>query len=179
MPAGNLQTAMAKGAVTRKVPVVSFVGNSGVGKTSFLEKLVRTLKNRGYRVATIKHDIHNFQIDHPGKDSWRLTEAGSDVVVLSSPRRLALLEEVGTERTLDDLVDMVAGRMDIVLTEGYRRAGAAKIESSREAHGTALTATPEALIAIVTETIRSIYRCLSSAWTTRRLLPTSSMSGSV
>ena len=135
----------------REVPVVSFVGNSGVGKTSFLEKLVRTLTDRGYRVATIKHDAHNFQMDHPGKDSWRLTEAGSDIVVLSSARRLALLEEVEEERSLDDLVDMVADRVDIVLTEGYRRAAAAKIEVCRKAHSPTLTMAPEGLMAIVTD----------------------------
>src|SRR3972149_3691849 len=53
------------------VPVISFVGNSGVGKTTFLEKLVRILKARGYRVAAVKHDVHNFTVDYPGKDSWR------------------------------------------------------------------------------------------------------------
>lgn len=133
------------------VPVVSFVGNSGVGKTTFLEKLVTELKSRGLRVATIKHDVHNFQIDHPGKDSWRLTQAGSDVVVLSSPHRLALLEEVPNERTLDDLVEMVQDRVDIVLTEGYRGASAQKIEVSRHRHGTALTAPLDDLMAIITD----------------------------
>jgi molybdopterin-guanine dinucleotide biosynthesis protein MobB len=59
-------------------PVVSFVGNSGVGKTTFLEKLIREFKSRGYRVAAVKHDAHRFEIDYPGKDSWRLTQAGSD-----------------------------------------------------------------------------------------------------
>ena len=133
------------------VPVVSFVGNSGVGKTTFLEKLVTELKSRGLRVASIKHDVHNFQIDHPGKDSWRLTQAGSDIVVLSSPHRLALLEEVENERTLDDLVEMVQDRVDIVLTEGYRGASAQKIEVSRHAHGTALTVPLDNLMAIITD----------------------------
>ena len=133
------------------VPIVSVVGNSGVGKTSFLEKLVRELKARGYRLATIKHDVHNFDIDRPGKDSWRLTQAGSDIVMLSSPHRLALLEEVQEERTLDDLAAMVGDRVDLVLTEGYRGAAALKIEVSRQAHSTALTARVEELLAIVTD----------------------------
>lgn len=135
----------------RTVPVVSFVGNSGVGKTTFLEKLLRELKSRGYRVASVKHDVHNFEIDKPGKDSWRLTQAGSDIVVLSSPHRLALLEEVPDERTLDDLVAMVSDRVDVVLTEGYRGAAAQKIEVSRQAHSTELTAQREDLIAVVTD----------------------------
>jgi molybdopterin-guanine dinucleotide biosynthesis protein MobB len=135
----------------RTVPVVSFVGNSGAGKTTFLEKLVHVLKGRGYRIAAIKHDVHNFQIDHPGKDSWRLTRAGCDVVILSSAERLALLEEVRAERTLDQLVDMVSDQADIVLTEGYRGASAQKIEVSRRAHSPALTAALDDLIAIVTD----------------------------
>ena len=65
------------------VPIISIVGNSGAGKTTFLEKLIRELKRRGYRVAAIKHDIHNFQMDHPGKDTYRLAEAGSELVATS------------------------------------------------------------------------------------------------
>lgn len=133
------------------IPIISVVGNSGVGKTTFLERLVRELKARGYRLATIKHDVHNFDIDRPGKDSWRLTQAGSDIVMLSSPRRLALMEEVQEERTLDDLAAMVGDRVHLVLTEGYRGAAALKIEVSRQAHSTALTARLEELLAVVTD----------------------------
>jgi molybdopterin-guanine dinucleotide biosynthesis protein B len=110
------------------VPVVSFVGNSGVGKTTFLEKLIPVLKSRGYRIASIKHDVHNFVIDYPGKDSWRLTQAGSDIVVLSSSTKLAVLETVQEDRSLTDLVEMVSDRVDLVVTEGYRGAAALKIE---------------------------------------------------
>ena len=133
------------------VPVISFVGNSGVGKTTFLEKLIPVLKQRGYRVAAIKHDVHNFTIDYPGKDSWRLTQAGSDVVVISSLKRLALLEEVAEERSLDEVVRMVSDRVDVAVTEGYRGAAALKIEVSRLAHSTTLTARLDDLMAIVTD----------------------------
>ena len=132
-------------------PVVSFVGNSGVGKTTFLENLVPVLKRRGYRVAAVKHDVHNFQIDYPGKDSYRLTAAGSDIVILSAGGKLALMETLPAERTLEELVEMVADRVDIVLTEGYRGATAAKIEVSRHAQGTSLTASIEDLIALITD----------------------------
>lgn len=133
------------------VPVVSFVGNSGVGKTTFLEKLIPVLKGRGLRIASIKHDVHNFTIDYPGKDSFRLTEAGSDIVVLSASTKLAVLETVQRERSLDDLVQMVADRVDLVITEGYRGAAALKIEVSRRAHSTTLTARLDDLLAIVTD----------------------------
>ena len=133
------------------VPVVSFVGNSGVGKTTFLEKLIPVLKDRGYRIASIKHDVHNFTIDYPGKDSWRLTKAGSDIVVLSAATKLAVLETVEEERSLTDLVEMVSDRVDLVITEGYRGAAALKIEVSRKAHSTELTARLDDLLAIVTD----------------------------
>jgi molybdopterin-guanine dinucleotide biosynthesis protein B len=133
------------------IPVVSFVGNSGVGKTTFLEKLIRELKVRGYRVAAIKHDAHKFDIDYPGKDSWRLTQAGSDVTVISSRDKLALVERPGSERSLEDLTRMVSDRVDTVLTEGYRGAGAMKVEVSRKAHSHVLTARLDDLIAIVTD----------------------------
>jgi molybdopterin-guanine dinucleotide biosynthesis protein B len=134
-----------------QVPTISVVGNSGAGKTTFLEKLIRELKRRGYRVAAIKHDAHNFQMDHPGKDTYRLAEAGSDVVLISAAHRLALLENVAGERSLDDLVAMVSDRVDVILTEGYRQAAKAKIEVSRRDFGSELVATPQDLLALVTD----------------------------
>lgn len=106
-------------------PVVSFVGNSGAGKTTLLEKVVRELKVRSYRVAVIKHAHHDFEIDHEGKDSWRFAQAGSDCVVISSPARVAMVQRsaTGEEPSLDELVGLVAGRVDIVLTEGFRGSG--------------------------------------------------------
>jgi molybdopterin-guanine dinucleotide biosynthesis protein B len=133
------------------VPVISVVGNSGVGKTTLLEKLIRLLKERGYRVGAIKHDAHDFQVDYPGKDSWRMTQAGADAVIIANARRAALMEELEQERSLDDLVKMIAGRVDIVLTEGYRGAGARKIEVSRLAHGGPLTVPWSNLMAIASD----------------------------
>jgi len=72
------------------IPVVSIVGKSNSGKTTLLEKLIPELKRRGYRVATVKHDTHGFEIDRPGKDTWRLAQAGADAVVISSGDKLAL-----------------------------------------------------------------------------------------
>ncbi|MEE8346255.1 MAG: molybdopterin-guanine dinucleotide biosynthesis protein B [Dehalococcoidia bacterium] len=133
------------------VPLVSVVGNSGVGKTTFLEKLIREMKSRGFRVAAIKHDAHNFQMDYPGKDTHRLTEAGSDIVMISAAGELALLEKVDQERSLDDLAAMVSDRVDIVVTEGYRRAAKAKIEVSRRDFGSELVSAPQDLLALVTD----------------------------
>jgi len=118
-------------------PVVSFVGNSGAGKTTLLEKVVRELKARGYRVAVIKHSHHDFQIDQEGKDSWRFAQAGSDCVVISSPARVATVQKsaTGGEPSLDELVNLVADRVDIVLTEGFRGSGKPQVLVARAALG--------------------------------------------
>jgi GTPase SAR1 family protein len=68
------------------VKAVAFVAKSGSGKTTLLEKVIARLKDRGYRVGAIKHDAHRFDIDRPGKDSYRLTAAGADTMVISSGR---------------------------------------------------------------------------------------------
>jgi len=132
------------------IPVISVVGKSDTGKTTLLEKLIAELKRRGYRVATVKHDTHGFDIDQPGKDSWRHAQAGSDVVVISGPNRLALIEKRQREATLDE----IAGRMmdvDIILTEGYKRGDKPKIEVSRREKGRELLCTEDELIAIATD----------------------------
>jgi len=130
---------------------VSVVGNSGAGKTTFLEKLVPELKRRGFRVAVIKHDAHGFDMDRPGKDTYRLTQAGGDIVMIAGRGKLALLEALDCERSLDDLVAMVSDRVDIVLTEGYRTAGKMKIEISRRARQDQLVSPVAELVALVTD----------------------------
>jgi molybdopterin-guanine dinucleotide biosynthesis protein B len=114
------------------VPIISFVGKSGTGKTTFLEQVVAELKRRGRRVAVIKHDVHGFEIDQPGKDSWRYAQAGADAVVISSPDKFALIQRVPRERTIDELAALLHDA-DLVLTEGYKRGPKPKIEISRAA----------------------------------------------
>ena len=109
------------------IPIISIVGNSKVGKTTLLEKVVSELKRRGYRVAVIKHAHHSFDMDHPGTDSWRLAKAGSDIVVVSSPGGLAFIERVNKELYLNEIIPLLNGRVDIILTEGYKQADTAKV----------------------------------------------------
>jgi len=132
------------------VPVVSMVGKSGVGKTTALELIIRELKRRGYRVGTVKHDTHGFDIDRPGKDSWRHAQAGSDVVVVAGPRKMALIRKLAQEMLLDDVVDLMPD-VDIVITEGYKRGDRRKIEVTRAERGRELLCRPEELIAIMTD----------------------------
>ncbi|MDW8102021.1 MAG: molybdopterin-guanine dinucleotide biosynthesis protein B [Anaerolineae bacterium] len=131
-------------------PIISVVGRSNSGKTTLLEKLIAVLKKRGYRVGTIKHDTHGFDIDHPGKDSWRHAQAGSDVVVIASPNRLALIKRLESELTLDEVASYITD-VDIILTEGYKRADKPKIEVHRKAVGGDLLCSPQELLAVVTD----------------------------
>jgi molybdopterin-guanine dinucleotide biosynthesis protein B len=132
------------------IPIVSVVGRSGVGKTTLLEKIIAELKRRGYRVATVKHDVHGFDIDQPGKDSWRLAQAGSDTVVIASPKKLALIKRLDRELALNEIVPFLEG-VDIILTEGYKREGMPKIEVSRREKGVELLCTRDELLAIVSD----------------------------
>jgi molybdopterin-guanine dinucleotide biosynthesis protein B len=134
----------------KPAPVVSIVGKSNAGKTTLVEKLVRELKQRKYRVATIKHDVHGFQLDTPGKDSWRHGEAGSDCVVISSPSKMAMICRVERELAIDEILALLPD-VDIVLTEGYKRGDKPKIEVSRGETGQGLLCSAEELIAIATD----------------------------
>ncbi len=132
------------------IPIVSVVGKSGSGKTTLLEGLIRELKRRGYRVGTIKHDAHSFEIDRPGKDTWRHAQAGSDHVVISSPQRVASIRRIEQEPGLKELAAGMTD-VDIVLTEGYKRGHAPKIEVSRQARSSTLICQPGELFALATD----------------------------
>jgi len=132
-------------------PIVSFVGKSDVGKTTVLEKVVRELKKRGYRVAVVKHDVHGFDIDRPGKDTWRFAQAGSDVVVISSKNKMAMIKRTDKELSLDQLEEQVISDVDLILTEGYKSADKPKVEISRAQVSKELLCTEEELLALVTD----------------------------
>ena len=132
------------------VPVVSFVGKSGVGKTTALELVIRELKRRGHRVGTVKHDSHGFEMDKPGKDSWRHAEAGSDAVAVSGPHKVAVIRRLDEEMALDDIVALM-GDVEIVLTEGYKRGNKPKIEVTRRERGTELLCQAEELVGIMAD----------------------------
>ncbi len=116
-----------------KPPVVSIVAKSGTGKTTLLEKLIAEMKRRGYRVAAIKHDAHSFDIDREGKDSWRLTQAGADTMLITSPAKVAMIKQnpIDHEPSLDETVATFCGDVDIVLTEGFKKSKMPKIEVYR------------------------------------------------
>jgi molybdopterin-guanine dinucleotide biosynthesis protein B len=113
--------------------VLSIVGKSRVGKTTFLEKLIPEIRGRGYRVGTLKHDAHDhFEIDHQGKDTWRHREAGAQAVAISSPSRFAFTKATQTELDIDTIIATYFSDEDLVLTEGYKQGDKAKIEICRK-----------------------------------------------
>lgn len=119
----------------KKPPVVSFVAHSGTGKTTLLEQLIPILKVRGYRVGAIKHDAHRFEIDHPGKDSHRLTAAGADSMLICSGEKLALVRQHHQAPTVEELLAICGTELDIILTEGFKQSSLPKIELHRVALG--------------------------------------------
>lgn len=134
------------------LPVISIVGRSNCGKTTYLEKLIRELKDRGYKVAIIKHDVHGFDIDKPGKDTWRHAQAGADIVCISSPWKMAMIKKVEEELPLDEIIAYIDG-VDIIFTEGYKRENKRKIEVFRsEVCGMPICSKDE-LLAVVSDIV--------------------------
>lgn len=132
------------------VPVLSFVGKADSGKTTYLEKLIAEMKRRGHKLAIIKHDVHGFEMDHPGKDTWRHAQAGADVVCISSPAKMAIIAKVAEELPLSEVVSRIHG-VDIIFTEGYKREGRTRIEIFRPPVNDAPLCRQDELVAIVTD----------------------------
>lgn len=117
------------------------VGWKNAGKTGLMERLVTEITRRGFSVSTVKHAHHSFDVDHPGKDSFRHREAGASQVLLASRNRIALMHELrgADEPTLEVLLTQLAP-VDLVLIEGYKRDAHPKIEAHRTVTGNPLIA---------------------------------------
>lgn len=134
-------------------PVIAFIGKPDSGKTTLLEKLIPELRQRGYRIGTIKHHVHTFEMDKPGKDTWRHKQAGASTVALSSPTGLGIIRDVDGDLTIEELVGRYYGDIDLVLIEGYKRLGLPKIEVFRKAlHAEPLPDRDETWVAMVSDT---------------------------
>jgi molybdopterin-guanine dinucleotide biosynthesis protein B len=131
---------------------ISFVGYSGSGKTTLIEKLLRELTQRGLRVATIKHAHHTVQLDTPGKDSWRYTQAGAEFSMLVTADGMQLVATNTMGRDPRQLAQRFSADVDLVLAEGFSAAHGAKIEILRRACSATPRCTVEdGLIALVTD----------------------------
>jgi molybdopterin-guanine dinucleotide biosynthesis protein B len=146
MPNDNERTARTA------PPVIIFVGHSGAGKTTLVERLLPELTRRGLRVATIKHAHHRVELDHAGKDSWRYTQAGAALSMLVTAGQLQLVAEAVDRRDPQQLAERFLGEADLVLAEGFSHAPGAKIEILRRACAKRpRCAIGDGLIALVTD----------------------------
>lgn len=132
-------------------PIISVVGKSESGKTTLLESLITELKRRGYKVAVIKHSREDIELDKQGKDTWRFSQIGSDVVAISSPDKLALMKKLERDFSPQELSRFIAWDYDLILTEGFKQSGTIKIEVHRKEQGEGLLSPVKQLIAVVTD----------------------------
>ncbi len=133
-------------------PILTVVGKSDSGKTTLIERLVPALSRRGYRVATVKHDTHGFEVDREGKDSWRHKKAGAFATLIASPFRLALIQDVDEDPSLESLRERYVRDVDIILAEGYKRSHHPKVEVHRKELRRGLLSTrEEGLLAVVAD----------------------------
>jgi molybdopterin-guanine dinucleotide biosynthesis adapter protein len=116
--------------------VLGIAGYSGSGKTTLIEQMIPRLIVTGLRVSLIKHAHHDFDIDHPGKDSYRHREAGASEVMISSDTRWALMHELKgePEPTLQEQLKLFAP-CDLIIVEGYKREPIPKLEVHRRGYG--------------------------------------------
>lgn len=138
-----------------KVPVLGIAAFSGTGKTTLLVQLIPILKRRGLRIGLIKHSHHHFDIDHPGKDSFRLRAAGANPVMLSSKYRRAVItdhENPAEPALSEQLKHLDQTDLDLVLVEGFKREKFPKIELHRASLGKPLLfPKDDSVIAIATD----------------------------
>jgi molybdopterin molybdotransferase len=135
----------------KTLPIVSIVGKSQSGKTVLMEQLIAEFKRRGYRIATLKHSRGGMEIDHPGKDSWRYAQAGSDAVCISSPDKLVFIKNLSHDLNIEEILPIIGPEFDLVLVEGFKKSKIPKIEVHRKDLGDDLLCSPEELWAIVTD----------------------------
>ena len=133
--------------------IIGLAGWSGSGKTTLVTSVIPVLVGRGLKVATVKHAHHEFDIDQPGKDSWRHRSAGASEVAIVSSRRWAIVHELGEEPE-PPLADMLAklSSVDLVIVEGFKRHAHPKLEVYRAAIGKPLLhPNDDCIVAIATD----------------------------
>jgi len=161
LPAGwrrairNLNTPDDLEGLLRPPPAVTVVARSGTGKTTLLEKLVAEMVRRGWTIGTLKHDAHRFEIDHEGKDTWRMTQAGAAVTAICSASKQAVVRQHELEPTVEELIARELRGVDLVLTEGFKQSLLPKIEVHRQSLGMPLLCRGErvdpALVAVASD----------------------------
>lgn len=111
--------------------IIALVGKPDSGKTTLIEKLIPELNLRGYRIGTVKHHVHGFEMDREGKDTWRHKKAGAKVVALSSPTGLGVIRDADHDHAIEELLGRYYYDVDLVIAEGYKSTSLPKIEIFR------------------------------------------------
>lgn len=133
------------------LPVVAIVGKSESGKTTLIEKLITEFKDRGYRVAAVKHSHHHVDLDVEGKDTWRFMRAGSVATIISSPLRFTVFKDSSDDPTAEEMLSALGDGYDIILVEGFKRSNLPKIEVHRSELGEDLICTPDEIHAVISD----------------------------
>jgi molybdopterin-guanine dinucleotide biosynthesis protein MobB len=135
------------------IPAIAFVGRSKTGKTTLIEKIIGILTSQGIRVATIKHHHKgDFDIDHVGKDTYRHKQAGAKMTMIVSPGKLAMVEDLDADPSLDDVLTRFVKDVDLVIIEGFKHQKGPKIEVFKSESGLSPVALGDPdLIAIVAD----------------------------
>lgn len=141
----------AKPKQPTSIPSLSFVAKSGTGKTTYLEKLLPLLKQELLRIAVVKHDAHGFEIDKPGKDSYRLTQAGADHMILTSKDKTAVIFTHKEQNPELSFILKHIENVDLIITEGYKLGDQQKIHILRKGHCEAPIVSTDHIIAYVTD----------------------------
>ena len=139
--------------------VIGFAGYSGAGKTTLVERLIPVLRQRGLRVSVVKHAHHAFDMDTPGKDTWRHRQAGAFEVVVASSRRLALMREFEqtAHLTVHQLIAELYEGVDWVLVEGFKQSDLLKMEVWRAASSQPVRFTQDAfVVAVATDSVHDL-----------------------
>jgi len=131
--------------------IISFVGKSSSGKTTLLEKVIAELKKRDHKVAIVKHSHHKNDLDTAAKDTWRFTQAGTELSAINSLDHLAIYKRMDSYFDPRDIANYVLWDFDILLTEGYKGSDYPKIEVHRADQGEELLTDPKLLLAVVTD----------------------------
>ena len=132
------------------IPIVGFVGTSNSGKTTLLVKIINELKQKGFKVATIKHHDHDIAIDKPGKDTWRHAEAGADQVALITSNKAAIFYQYEENISIEAIINKISG-VDIILIEGFKYGNFPQIEIVRSEIRTELISNPKNLFAVASD----------------------------
>jgi len=131
--------------------IISIVGKSGSGKTTLLEGLIAELNQRGHKIAIVKHSHHAYELDKANKDTWRLSQAGSEISAIKSADNLAIFRHMEHYFDPQEISNFILWDYDLILTEGFKGSNYPKIEVHCREQGEDLLTDPQQLLAVVTD----------------------------